>query len=388
MTMATNNEVFQDHLKRYLKATKADRGKILNHVCFVTSMHRKAAVRKFRRLQLHPYSGEEKRGRPLWYTPDVTVALKEVWEAASELCGELVHPIIAEYVTALQRDKLWTHPDEPTNKLLAMSEGTVKDWIDVFMKARTRRSGISSTKPSRLKEIIPIFTGPWEDLPPGFGQLDTVVHCGSSLEGNMAFTVNWTDVATLWGQRRAQWNKGQIATTNSLSAIKEALPFLMQGAHPDTGSEFINWHLKAWCNEQSVQLTRSRPYHKDDNAYVEQKNGHIVRRFLGYTRLDCREVIPAMNELYQVLDQYLNHFVPSRKCLEKVRIGSRYRKKYDQARTPYQRVLAHSSVPENVKAKLRAEHDQLNPLLLKQQVDTLTARVFRTQRDCGNPKPF
>ena len=117
----------------------------------------------------------------------------------------------------------------------------------------------------------------------------------------------------------------------------------MRGAHPDTGSEFINWHIKDWCEANQVELTRSRPYHKDDNAYVEQKNGHIVRRFLGYTRIDCQAALPAMNDLYEVLDQYLNHFVPSRKCLEKVRIGSRYRKQYDKAQTPYQRVLTTSA---------------------------------------------
>jgi transposase InsO family protein len=134
----------------------------------------------------------------------------------------------------------------------------------------------------------------------------------------MAFTVNWTDVATLWGGRRAQWNKGQHATQESLSAIKDRLPFAMLGAHPDTGSEFINWYLKGWCDEQAVEMTRSRPYHKDDNAYVEQKNGHIVRRFLGYSRLDNKTVIPLMNDLYETLDVYLNHFVPSRKCFKVV----------------------------------------------------------------------
>lgn len=386
MTMATKNDIFRDYLRHYLKADKAEKGALLTHVCFVTRMHRKAGIRKFRRLQMADPGKQEARGRPLHYGPDVTAALREIWEAASEICGELLHPVIHEYVRTLQRDGMWNHRSDTTSKLLEMSEGTVKDRVDLFMKARSRRSGMSATKPSKLKEMISIFTGPWKDMPPGFGQLDTVAHCGSSLEGNMAYTVNWTDVATLWGVRRAQWNKGQIATKESLSAIRETLPFQMQGAHPDTGSEFINWHIKDWCEEHDVQLTRSRPYHKDDNAYVEQKNGHVVRRFLGYTRIDCHEAIQAMNELYKVLDRYLNHFVPSRKCLEKVRIGSAYRKTYDQAQTPYQRVLAHRFVPVAVKERVRHEHEQLNPLLLKRQVDMLIARVFKLQRDSGSPK--
>jgi hypothetical protein len=192
-----------------------------------------------------------------------------------------------------------------------MSEGLVKLRIGKFASSSKIHHGISATKPSQLKELIPIFIGPWRDKPPGYGQLDTVVHCGSSLKGDMAWTVNWTDVATLWGGRRAQWNKGQKATQKSLAAIRDRLPFAMVGAHPDTGSEFINWHLKSWCGKEGIELTRSRPYHKNDNAYVEQKNGHVVRRFLGYTRYDCKDVVPAMNKLYDTLDLYLNHFVPS-----------------------------------------------------------------------------
>jgi hypothetical protein len=381
MTMETKNDIFQEHLANYLTANKAGKGKLLAHVCFVTGMHRKAAVRKFGRLQLSSSALTEARGRPLYYTPDVTLALKDIWEAASEICGELVHPVIAEYVAIFQRDGQWKHGEEVTAKLLTMSEGTVKLRVGQFMAGKQPSRGLSGTKPGQLKEIIPIFTGPWADKPPGYGQLDTVVHCGSSLVGNMAFTVNWTDVATLWGGRRAQWNKGQVATQKSLSAIKRKLPFVMLGAHPDTGSEFINWHLKGWCDEQGVELTRSRPYHKDDNAYVEQKNGHVVRRFLGYQRLDCREVVDVMNELYEVLDLYLNHFVPSRKCLEKVRIGSKYKKRYDKGKSPYRRVIEHPDITDEVKAALKAEHEGLNPLLLSREVARLSAAVFKKQRE-------
>jgi len=323
MTMATKNEVFQSKLAIYVKADRAGKQKILDAVCGITNLHRKAAIRKFRVLQLRSPNQPEKRGRPVIYTSDVTFALKDIWLAASELCGELIHPIIAEYVAILKRDGQWRHGTETTTKLLSMSEMTVKRRVSKFMAGKTPRKGLSSTKPGALKELIPIFTGPWKDKPPGYGQLDTVVHCGSSLVGDMAFTVNWTDVATLWGGRRAQWNKGQHATQESLSEIRDRLPFVLLGAHPDTGSEFINWHLKGWCDEQKIEMTRSRPYHKNDNAYVEQKNGHVIRRFLGYRRLDTKAVVPLMNELYEVLDVYLNHFVPSRKCLEKVRIGSK-----------------------------------------------------------------
>lgn len=381
MTMATKNEIFQSKLALYLKANKALKQQILDTVCSLTGLHRKAAIRKFKVLQLRSPGHIAKRGRPVTYTPDVTLALKDIWLAASELCGELIHPVIAEYVAILSRDGQWQHTKATTAKLLKMSEITCKRRVNTFMTGRNPSHGLSVTKPGALKEIIPIFTGPWKDKPPGYGQLDTVVHCGSSLTGNMAFTVNWTDVATLWGGRRAQWNKGQHATQGSLSDIKQRLPFAMLGAHPDTGSEFINWHLKAWCDEQKIEMTRSRPYHKNDNAYVEQKNGHIVRRFLGYTRLDNQAVIALMNELYEVLDVYLNHFVPTRKCLEKVRIGSKYHKRYDKAQAPYWRVLASPKITDDIKIALRIQHEELNPLLLKRQIDTLTAKIFKKQKE-------
>jgi hypothetical protein len=281
---------------------------------------------------------------------------------------------------------MWQHGEETTAKLLKMSEGTVKSRVSKLMTGRKPSKGISGTKPSKLKELIPIFTGPWKDKPPGFGQVDTVAHCGNALVGDFAWTVNWTDVATLWGGRRAQRNKGKRATQANVATIRDRLPFALLGIHPDTGSEFITWLLKGWCDEQGIEMTRSRPYHKDDNAYVEHKNGHVVRRFVGYTRFDSLDVVAVMNELYEVLDVYLNHFVASRKLIEKVRDGAKYKKKYDKGKTPYQRVLEHPAITEDVKAALRLEHEGLNPLLLKREVDRLITRIMKIQRDYDKTK--
>jgi hypothetical protein len=383
MNMVTKNNIFKEYLVEYLKANKEDKGKILDHVCFVAKTHRKAAIRKFRALQMRDPAHEEHRGRSLYYTADVSAALKDVWESASEVYGELLHPAITEHVHILKRDRLWNHGDQATGKLYAMSERTMKRRVACFMKARRSR-GISTTSPSRLKEIIPIFTGPWALKPPGYGQVDTVVHCGSSLLGSMAYSVNYTDVKTLWVIPYAQWNKGQEATRKSLEIMRMFLLFPLKGIHPDTGSEFVNWHVKGWCDTLGIEMTRSRPYHKNDNAYVEQKNGHVIRRFLGYTRIDCKEAIPVMNEFYRVLGLYLNHFIPSRKCIEKVRVGSKYKRKYDKAQTPYQRVLAHPDIPKETKEKLRKEHEKLNPLILKREMEKLQTKIFDTQKRYGS----
>lgn len=387
MNMSTKNDIFTRYLNEYLKANKKEKGEILNHICVVTLIQKKSAIRKFKVMKLKGKSFNNKRGRKTYFTPDVIEALQTVWEASSEICGELLHPIIREYVEILVRDNLWEHSSESTAKLLEMSEATVKRKVGNFMKARTVRKGKSATNPSKIKEIIPIFTGPWKDKPPGFGQVDTVVHCGASLLGDMAFSVNYTDVAVLWVSFSAQWNKGQEATKNSLKRIKQKVPFDILGIHPDTGSEFINWNLKSWCDEECIEMTRSRPNHKNDNAYVEQKNGHVIRRFLGYSRIDCREAIEPMNKMYDILELYLNHFVPSRKCLEKVRIGSKYKRKYDKAKTAYQRVLEHKDIKPEIKDKLMAEHQKLNPLILKRKIDNLIQNIFKINKELRESLP-
>lgn len=386
MTMETKKDIFQEHLSAYLKSNKKGKGRILDAVCAVTKLHRKAAVRKFHHLQLADSANEDGRGRRTYYGHDVTAALREVWEAAGEICGELLHTMIGEYVSIFERDKLCKHGDETTGKLLAMSGATVKRRVGKFMKARRRKHGLSSTSPSHLKSIIPVFFGSWEEKPPGHGQLDTVVHSGESLLGDMAYTVNYTDVATYWIIPRAQWNKGQEATLDSMEVIKERLPFPWREGHPDSGSEFINWLAKDWFEREQILLTRSRAGKKNDNCYVEERNGHVIRKFLGYTRIDCREVVPVMNELYDVLAPYLNHFVPSRRTKAKVRDGAKYKRVYEKAQTAYRRALLSPHIDAAIKQRLQEEHAQLNPLLMKKEVDRLITKVFDTQKRCGDPR--
>ena len=220
MTMKTKTDIFNEYLAEYLKGSKDQKSLLLNHVCFVTKMHRKASIRKFRALQLRDPYKQERRGRSEYYGPDVTVALKEIWEIGNEVCGELLFPMINEYVDILLRDKLWKHGDDATAKLRAMKLATIKRRVGNFLKVRGRRSGISATRPSHLKHIIPTFSGPWKELPPGNGQIDTVLHKDTVL-GDAVYTLNYTDSATCLDIPRAQWNKGQEATIESMKEIKQ-----------------------------------------------------------------------------------------------------------------------------------------------------------------------
>jgi hypothetical protein len=385
MIMATKNDIFATHKAAYYKANKQEKGVILDAVCKVTNMQRKAAIRKFKRLQRRDPFHIDRRGRTLYYTPDATAALKTIWEAGNEVCGELLYPMIDEYVSVLKRDSMWHHSDSATKKLLEMSEATVKRRARKFLKARRTRKGISATKPSHIKHLVPIFIGPWSEKPPGFGQVDTVMHSNSA-SGDAVFTVNYTDAATLTVVPRAQWNKGQEATAKSMQEIKARLPFAWLGAHPDTGSEFINRFVMQWCNNEHVELSRSRPNHKNDNMYVEERNGHIIRKTVGYITLNCPEAADALNDLYDVLTPYHIHFIAVRRMTGKERLGARYRRTYEpKAKTPYQRILEHISASEGTKQKLRREHAKLNPLILKKEIEKRLKNLYDIQHRYGNP---
>jgi hypothetical protein len=389
MKMETKQEVFNRYKKEYFEARISRNGrkiltKIIDTVESVTGMGRKSIIRAFNRIQMKDPCAEEQRGRPLYYTPDVTVALKETWEVGGEVCGELLHPMVSEYIEILVRDKMWKHSDEATGKLLAMSMGTLKNRVGNFLKARRKGRGISSTSPSQLKHIIPIFHGDWDSKLPGVGQIDTVVHCGHSLVGDMVFTLNYIDVSTLWDIMRAQWNKGQEATQQSLSYIKSRLPWTMLEVHPDTGSEFINWLMKSWCDRENIAMSRSRPNHKNDNMHVEERNGHVIRKWIGYIRLDCKEDVDALNAVYEVLSPYLNHFVASKRIVEKYEIDGKWKKKYEKVvKTPYRRVLENRDISDEVKEKLQQEHAKLNPAIMKKEIDRLKKILYDTQKKYG-----
>jgi len=386
--MKTKEEIFKEHLQVWLKAKgdRKKRGEIAAHIVFVTNCHPKSVSRTFKRLQLRDPAHQEKRGRPRYYDSRVIAALRDVWEAGDHACGELLHPMIREYATVLQRDGMWKHGDEAAIKLFAASERTVKRQISIFRTENgVRTKGLSGTSPSALKNIIPIRKGPWKDTLPGDGQIDTVAHCGESLAGSFIWTLNYTDMATYWTVIRAQWNKGQEATKESMISIREKLPFPLLAIHPDSGGEFINWVLKDWCDVEHIDLSRSEPYKKNDNMYVEERNGHVIRRYLKWERLDAIKTVPPVNELCDAVTLYVNHWKAVKRMISKERVGAKYRRVYEKrAMTPYERVLAREDVAEGAKEKLRKEHDALNPLFLLTKIVTLKKKIYELTKASRN----
>jgi hypothetical protein len=224
--------------------------------------------------------------------------------------------------------------------------------------------------------LVPVRQGPWVNPLPGFGEIDTVAHCGLSVAGDFAYTVQYTDVATTWTCLRAQLNKGELATLESIQGIQRRLPFKLLGLDPDSGTEFLNWHLVRWTQGQGVALTRARAYMKNDHARIEQKNYVNVRRFVGYARYETPRAVATLNELYEALEDYLNFFVPSMKCLAKVKLpNGRTKRRYDSAQTAFARVLGSPDVGADVKARLQSKYGTLSMVELKQKIDALLKKL-------------
>ncbi len=386
--MATKQDIFKEHLSVWLKAkgNRKVRREITRNICAIVSMHPKSVPRAFHRAQMRDTSVNHRRGPRIIYDPNVTAALKEIWDVAGEPCGENIHPLIAEYVAILKRDDLWHHNEETTTKLLAMSLGTVKKRLLKFRRMSFPSHGKSTTSPSSIHSMVPIRSGLWDEAPVGTMQIDTVAHCGGSTAGDYVFTVNSTDVSTLWGVRRCQWNKGQEATVKSMEAMDDSMPFRIIEWHPDSGSEFINWHCFDWSVERHQNLTRSRPNRKNDNCFVEERNGHVVRRWVGYARFEVFEIVEALNAVYDVLTPYINHFTASRRTTSKERIGAKWKITRDKkSKTPYQRVLERTDVTDEVKTELKRIHDKLNPLILKREIDRRLKWVFAIQKRHESP---
>jgi len=248
------------------------------------------------------------------------------------------------------------------------------------LRAKYRLRGRCTTKPGTLlRRQIPIKTNQWDESRPGFVEADTVAHCGESTEGDYANTVDLVDIATSWNEQRAVWGKGEIGVLNALKDIESSVPFPVLGFDADNGSEFINHHLMRHFADRvkPVQFTRSRPYHKDDNAHIEQKNWTHVRQWFGYYRLDKRKIVDMMNDLYRSEWRlYHNFFQPSTKLIEKKVIASKVFKRYDSPKTPYERVLESKYIDPSIKRSLKEQFETLNPFRLRKAIEAKMKRIF------------
>jgi len=337
--------------------------------------------------------------RTRFYDERVHAALVKLWRLMDYICGKRLAPLLPELITVLERHNEF-HCDKDTRaKLVRISAAS----IDRLLKPERRKHelrGRAGTKPGTLlKKQIPIRTfAEWDEQRPGFAEIDLVGHDGGVVAGDYCQTLDLTDIATTWTETMAVRNKAQTWVFAALKEIRQNLPFPLLGIDSDNGSEFINKYLTDYCAQQKLSFTRSRPYRKNDNCFVEQKNYSIVRRAVGYQRYDTPAQLALLNELYATLRLYSNFFQPTMKLKAKERVGSKVIKRYDRAQTPYQRVLDASFISPAAKQRLRDKYRTLNPAALKRKLMRLQDQLLkstasrqpvrRRPRQCRNDRYF
>lgn len=376
MSPKSKREYLKRIRSRYLKASRKEKKVILDEFCQVCGYNRKYAIVLLLRGIRH--KKKRKGPHPIYDDPPIISALKYLWVQTGYLCSKRLKAALPLWLPWYQKktglDK------EYAAKLMQMSPATMDRYLK-RIKAKLKLGGRSSTKPGTLlKQHIPIETQKWDTTQPGFLEADTVAHCGASLRGDFAYTVDCVDIATTWTEQRAVWNKGQTGIVAAVKDIEISLPFPLRGFDSDNGCEFLNNSLWQYFanRKDKVKFTRSRPYKKEDNAHVEQKNWTKVRHLFGYYRLDKPELVPTMNDIYRKEWRLLqNFFTPSVKLASKVRFGARIKKIHDSPKTPYQRVLEHKSIPEETKKELTRTCNALNPLELKSSLEAKLSAILR-----------
>jgi hypothetical protein len=377
MSRASRRDYWQQIHPRYQRAHGAEKERILDEFCANCGYHRKHAIRL---LNGPPpaakATGPRRRRRGQTYGSRLISILKAVWAAADYPWSVRLHALLPEWMPWIRRRFRFTAEIE--EQLLQISPRSIDRRLREE-KRKVRRRLYGRTKPGTLlKHHIPVKTDHWDVKVPGFTEIDLVSHSGNSASGDFCYSLNLTDIHTGGTETRAVLGKSQEGVRAALEAIRPALPFPLRGIDSDNGSEFINDHLYRYGQAGAIQFTRGRPYKKDDNAPIEQKNWTHVRRLLGDARYDSAAAREAMNDLYRKeLRLFQNLFLPSVKLAKKERIGSRLRRHYEAPQTPCQRVAASTGAdPERV-LELRGQRQTLDPFQLSASVQAKREGIFR-----------
>lgn len=402
LSMQERKTVTKALATQYRRSSKKEKGEILDQFAEATGYNRVYAARLLRghgkRVTVAPgtvlegsvRAKSKRRSRPAIYGPDTVKALKKVWIIMDYICGKRLAPVLPEIVPLLVRQRELRARKAVREQLIGMSAAT----IDRLLEPERRKAalkGRGQTKPGTLlKHQIPVRTfADWNDMEPGFMEIDLVGHDGGSSHGEYCQILDATDVCTGWSEQFAVPTKAQCWVFEAIKDMRERLPFDLKGLDSDNGSEFINHQLLKYCAEEEITFTRSRAGRKNDGCYVEQKNWSIVRRFSGYSRYEGGDACAELNGLYAVVRGYVNFFMPSMKLVEKVRDGARVTKRYDKAKTPYQRVLDSPHISSGAKRRLRRHYATLNPAELKREIERQQKKLRKLaiQLRSGTPAP-
>jgi len=379
MSLKSKRELVDVVRPRYLKASKGEKQKILDELTSVTGYHRKHAIRVLKN-QFQKYQKRKRTGYKTLYGGEVVQALEQIWEIYGQICSKRLQPFLAEGIRVLERCQEIELSEKTKALLLKISSAS----IDRCLRAVRIKSahGLSTTKPgSLLKSLIPVRTfTEWDEDRPGFLEIDLVAHCGNTTEGQFLCTLTSTDLCTGWTDVTGLLHRSQQAVSEALCRMRQRLPFPLLGIDSDNGGEFINDLLYHYCLNEKITFTRSRPYQKNDQAHVEQKNWSVVRHTVGYDRWETQQELALLERIYDDLRLYVNFFQPSFKLIAKERIGNQTRKRYDPAKTPYQRVLERKDISFEAKARLMNLYVQLNPAELRRRIDQKIAKLWNISR--------
>ena len=358
--------------ERYADADRLTRRHLLDEAVAMTGYHRKALIRALGRAGLR--RGRRRRGRPRRYGPAVVTALRALWTAAGYPWSVRLKALLPLWLPRARERLCLTAAVEAQ---LGQISPRQMDRLLAADKRQVRRRLYGRTKPGTLlKHQVPLRTDRWNVTEPGFTEVDLVAHSGDRADGEFAHTVNQTDILTTWVESHAVLGKSQVQVQQGLEQMRQGLPFPLLGIDSDNGSEFLNGHLVRYCRGLHIQFTRGRPYKKDDNAHIEQKNWTHVRKLVGYERYDTPEAVAALNVLYADLRLLQNLFLPTVKLVTKVRVGARVRRRYDRPQTPLDRVRACPAAEATRVAALVALRDRLDPFVLATRIDHQLERVY------------
>lgn len=379
MSQLSKQELLEAIHARYRKAKKAEKQQMLDEFVAATGYHRKYAIR----ILKAGYSGKKhtkKRGRQKVYQGEVVIALEQIWEICGQICSKRLHPFLPEMVKVLERYDEIHLTAETRRLLLRMSRSSIDRCLRPARQVHPH--GLSTTKPGTLlKKAIPVQTyTPWNEEKPGFMEIDLVAHCGETTEGQYVNTLTCVDISTGWTECLAVLPRSKQAVFEAIKTMQTRLPFVLLGIDSDNGSEFINDLLFQYCQYQKITFTRSRPYQKNDQAHVEQKNWSVVRRLIGYDRFETQAQFSLLQAIYEDLHLYFNFFQPVLKLVSKDHVDKKIIKRYDTAATPYQRVLLSSDIPLEPKARLTNHYVHLNPAQLRTTIDQKVDKLWKISR--------
>jgi hypothetical protein len=375
----TTQELLDEVKPRYLKAPKKEKGQILDEFCLNTGYARKYAINILQAgYDYHRVKREGHKKRKKIYGEATLVAVITIWEFLEYPCGLRLKPVLAGTAEALERFNEIQLNESIKNDLQKISARTLDRRLKKERQIRRLHRNRGATKHgSLLKSSIPIRITNWDIREVGFMEMDTVAHNGGDSSGEHVWSLDVVEIYSGWSEQLAVLGKSEFGIVKAINEVKDTVPFDVLGFDSDGGSEFINWHMVRYCKRNDLMFTRSRPDRKNDNAYVEQKNYTHIRQWLGYGRYDTMEQLMFINDLYRnELRLFNNFFRPVMKIKSKEKINNSVcRKRYDTAKTPYQRLMESSQIRETKGKELQAMYLSLNPAELKRRIDQKIKKI-------------